>query len=111
MCRFRWKWRLKKMPNKKEIEKDVRKYAGLESLSNTAGGKDLIAYLQSGFVSAVDMLISKYKSGKTDELIPLIAAMDEKLNLLRTLTRASKNKELALTALKEEEKRIEDETS
>lgn len=95
--------------NKEEIKKDIRKYSALEALSSTAGGKDLIEYLQSGFVSAVDMLISKYKSGKTDELIPLIAIMDEKLNLLRTLNRASTNKKLAIEALKEEEKRIQDE--
>ena len=92
--------------NKDEIEKDIKKYAGLEAVSGTAGGKDLIEYLQSGFVSAIDMLISKYKSGKTDELIPLIAMMEEKLNLLRTLNRASTNKKLALEALKTEEKRL-----
>jgi len=97
--------------DKDEIKKDIKKYAGLEALSSTAGGKDLIEYLQSGFVSAVDMLISKYKSGKTDELIPLIAMMDEKLNLLRTLNRASTNKKLALGALKEEEAKIQEETS
>ncbi len=96
---------------KEEIAKDIRKYSGLESLSSTAGGKDLIAYLQSGLVSAMDMLISKYKSGKTDELIPLIAIMDEKLNLLRILNRASTNKKLAIEALKEEEAKIQEETS
>ena len=96
---------------KRDIKRDIKKYSGLEAISTNVGGKELVENIQSRLVSALESLISKYKSGKVEELIPLIAVMDEQLYILRTLTRASKNKDLAIEALKEEEKRIQEETS
>ena len=90
----------------KEIEKDIKKYNDLESVANTRGGKQLIAYLESGVGSAIAELCAKYKTRKPEELLPMIAELDEKLNLLQALTRASSQKDLALKALKEEEKRL-----
>jgi len=85
------------------IMKDLDKYADLDLLANSKGGKVLIEYLQDSFVTALEELLTKYKT--ETNLIPLIAIIDEKLNLMRALSRAETNKELVLKALKEEENR------
>ena len=91
---------------KEDISDDIKKYSAIEAVGNTEGGRHLIAYLESGFISSLEELISKYKTAGAEELFPIIAGIDEKLNLLRTLKRASKNKDLALEAFKEEEERL-----
>jgi hypothetical protein len=87
--------------NKELIKKDIEMYAGLESLKTLEGGKTLIKYLENSFVASLEELLHKYKT--ENNLIPIIAQIDEKLNLLRAITRSTKNKQLALNALKEEE--------
>ena len=88
-----------------EIEKDIRKYGQFESLASTEGGKALIVSLEKDFVASIDELTSSYKKMKLEELIPIIARLDIVLSQLRIFYRASDQKQGALTALKEEEKR------
>ena len=90
--------------NKEEIQKDVEKYSCLETISNSEAGKILVEYLENGISTAIDELLSKYKDS-SNNLIPIIAQIDEKLNLLKIITRAEANKDLAIEALKNEEKR------
>jgi len=86
--------------DKKIIEKEIEKYAEIEELSNTRGGKQLMDCLKSEIVEEIDNLISKYRE-KPEELVSIVARIDEKLYLLRKMTKASDNKQIALEALEE----------
>jgi hypothetical protein len=79
----------------KDVKEDVKKYGALEAIAKMEGGKELIKNLGSDIVSAVENLCAKYKDLSHIELIALIAKLSERLNLLRTLTRSTKNKRLA----------------
>lgn len=87
---------------KEEIKEDIGKYANLEILKNTEGGKELISYLEENFVSMIDKICSR---PKIDEVYVIIAEIDMTLKLLRMFYRAEKNKDLALQALKDEEEK------
>jgi hypothetical protein len=84
----------------KEVKADIGKYGALEAIAKMQGGKELIQNLGSDVVSAVENICNKYKEVSHIELISLIARLSERLNLLRTLTRSTKNKKLAREELK-----------
>jgi len=90
------------MPRKDEIKEDISKYAGLEALKDSEGGKELIAILEGQFVSVIEKLCSK---PKMEDICYLLSELDITLNLLRMFYRAGKNKDDALQFLKDEEKR------
>ena len=90
--------------NKDEIKKDIEKYVNLEMIGSSEAGKELIYVLEESFVSLIDKLVSKPRVG-TEDLYSIIAELDVTLNMMRMLSRAAKNKELALQALKDEESR------
>lgn len=90
------------MENKEEIQKDIDKYNSIAEVLMTNGGKILKEKLESDFTSLVDELIAKYKTGS--DLIPIVAGIDKTLDLLKTLTGSEKNRDIALEALKKEEK-------
>lgn len=92
---------------KEEIKEDIGKYAGIEGLANTDGGKELIANLEDSFMSVIDKLTSKPNN---EEIYSLIAELDITLKMLRVFNRAGKNKELALEALRNEEKREQEQS-
>lgn len=79
----------------KEIEDDISKYAKLESLANNEGGKLLIDSSEKDIINSIDTIIGKYKEASHIELIAIIARLEARLSLLRTLTNAGKNKKLA----------------
>lgn len=88
------------MEQKEEIKKDVKKYAALDGIKSTPGGKILIESLQKDIISCVDEISTKYKSATHVELIALGAKLGERITILRTLNRASKNKKYAQEQLK-----------
>jgi len=89
--------------DEKEIKEDIKKYASIDALSDYDGGKILKETLLNDISSAIDVLLSSYKSASHIELITTIARLEAKLNLYRVIDRAKKNKELAVEALKEKQ--------
>ena len=89
--------------DEKEIKEDIKKYASIDSLADSEGGKILIESLLSDISSSVDYLVSSYKECEHTKLITAIAKLEAKLDLYRVISRAKTNKELATEALKEKQ--------
>jgi len=85
----------------KEVKGDIKLYADLEAVKNSNGGKRILKGLGSDIVSAIDKLCQSYKTASHIEIIALIAGLDERLGIFRTLNRSSKNKEMAKNELEE----------
>jgi hypothetical protein len=83
------------MTQKEDIKKEVKKYAALEAVAKSEGGKILIDSLQKDVVSAIDELAHKYKDASHMELIAIISKMHSRLLILRTLNRAGANKKFS----------------
>ena len=79
----------------KLVEDDVAKYAKLESLGLSEGGKLLTDGLKSDIVNTVDELIAGYKTITHIEMIGLIAQLDAKFNIFKAIQRSPKNKKNA----------------
>lgn len=84
--------------DKKLVKNELKKYASLEAVTNSDGGKLIVKGLKQDIVSAIDQL-STYRSCPEIELRTLCAVITERLNLLRTLLHAPKNKKFALKDL------------
>lgn len=92
------------MANKEEIkeaEEEVAKYAELEGVANSQGGKKLIESLRSDVKASVEGLCGRYMELTHIEMITLTARLNERLKLLRELTTALKKKKSAKDRLKE----------
>ena len=89
----------------KDIEKEIKKYTGLERLKNNKDGQILISYLKDGLITEIDTLLMEYRNGNINTLTPIIARIDERLAILRLLTKAENNKELWLDILEENKER------
>lgn len=87
---------------KKLVKKEVDTYAAIEAVSNLQGGKILIKSLKKDIVASIDTIISRSKSATNlAELMAPAIALGERLAMLRTLKRATKNKKFALRELEE----------
>lgn len=91
----------KKNPEIVSIEKDLEKYVALENLADSAGGKVIVDNLALDIIATAEALGVRYKTASHAELLGMCADLDNKLTILRLITRAKKNKELATDALKE----------
>lgn len=91
---------MSKTPQQELIEKDVDDFAALAAVAKSDGGKILVQTLMTDVVGAVERL-TNYKGKTLDELISICADLNANLSLVRTLTRAEKNKKLAQEALQE----------
>lgn len=97
------------MSKKKAITEDIKLYSSLEAVKNSEGGQIIIESLKKDILSGIDKLTSRYETATHTELIAICAKIGERLSLLRSLARSSKNKKLALEALKLLEESGEDE--
>ena len=84
---------------KEEVEKDIDKYAKLESLALSQGGALLIKGLKSDISDSVANLIAGYKKLPHIELIAIIAKLEANYGMYQVLSRSSKNKKMAKDAL------------
>ena len=98
----------KKRPEVAEIERDIDTFLAVENLAGTAGGKVLVDNLSRDIIALAESLGARYKTASHAELLGLCADLDNKLTILRLITRAKRNRELAMDALKEELARIPD---
>ena len=85
---------------KEEVEQDIALYSSLESVASSEGGKHIIKNLKTDINGAISNIVSNYKKAPHIELIGYCAVLSERISLLKTLTRASKNKDLAIETLK-----------
>jgi hypothetical protein len=79
----------------KAIKEDLKVYASLEAVKNSEGGKILIKSLSDDITAAIMEISAKYKEATHTELIALAAKLSERITILRSITRSSKNKDLA----------------
>lgn len=85
----------------KEIADELDAASALEAVSASTGGKLLSSALVSDVVDLIDALGSKYRTLTHLEFISLCADMKTKLDLMRSLSRAKKNKDYLKEILEE----------
>ncbi len=83
----------------KEVRDDVKMYADLEAVKNSNGGKRILKGLGADIVLAIDKLCQSYQTASHIELLAIIAGLNNRLDLFRTLNRSPKNKRLAKAEL------------
>jgi len=91
----------KKNPEIAAIERDLDKFVALEILAESEGGRLVVDNLAVDIIALAEIVGSQYKTASHAELMGLCADIDNKLTILRLITRAKKNRELATEALKE----------
>jgi len=74
-----------------EQQQDLDVYNALKTVADSDGGEILIKNLLSDVVNTIGTLEKQYKTLTHIEMIAYCASLSEKLSLLRSLTRASKN--------------------
>lgn len=84
-----------------EVAAELDSAAALSTVSESKGGKILISALQSDVVDVIDTLGNKFKTLTHIELIALCAELKTKLDFMRSLSRAKKNKEYLNELLEE----------
>lgn len=84
-----------------EAIEDSERYASLESVANSEGGKLLIAAAKEDAVNAIEILSGSYRTATHAELVAHCATLAAHLALYRTLTNAHKNKTQARAAVHE----------
>lgn len=82
----------KARPDIKDMTEDLGKVSAITAIQNSEGGQILVRSLITDVVSSVDTLSLKYATLSLQEFIALCADMKSKLDLLRVITRAKKNK-------------------
>jgi len=83
------------MGDKEIIEDDISKYAKLEAVGISEGGKLLTKGLSSDIVNSVDELIIGYKTLSHIEMIVIISQIEAKFGIFKAIKRSTKNKKLA----------------
>ena len=77
------------------VIEDAERYAALDGVANSEGGKILIEGLSSDCVDAIEVIRGSYKTATHAELLALCATLDARLAVLQSLQRAATNKTLA----------------
>lgn len=85
----------------KELATDIDTYAAIAAIANQQGGKILVDTATKDIVTTVEALAAGYEKLSHAELMGKCATLRANLAMLRTLTRADKNLDLAGEALAE----------
>lgn len=76
------------------LNEQLEKYLDIDVFSSSEAGKILIKSLKSDIIFALTRVLNKYEDTPASELVPYIATLKARIDLLRTLTRAKTNKEI-----------------
>jgi hypothetical protein len=76
----------------KEIKDDLEAVSAISAIADQEGGKKLVRGLVTDIVGCVDTLCSKHKTLTMQEFISVCAEMKTKLDMVRVIKRARKNK-------------------
>jgi hypothetical protein len=97
---------------KDEVRDDVGKYASLTALTNSEGGKRLLAGLRNDILEVWNELVLNYKDAPHTKLIACIAKFEQRWMMYRALTNARINQSDAqerLDEILEEEAKVAEE--
>lgn len=83
------------------IRKDLERYGDIDAIAHSKGGGVLIDALSKDVMATLYRLTTGYKTLSHTEMIALCAGAGANLDLLHTLTRSEKNKEMAKERLQE----------
>jgi len=89
------------MNNSKEIEEDLKKVADLAVLSETEGGKQLIAVLTTDLIEGLDLMLANRDTYTLQQFVAGTCDLKTRLDVIRSIARAKTNKELLEELLKE----------
>lgn len=89
------------MNNDTYLEEDIKVVTGLEILANSNGGKALLGDLQSDIILAITKIVDNRATYSIQEFVAVACDIKTKLDVVRTLTRASNNREYLEKLLKE----------
>lgn len=84
-----------------DIAKELDSASALSSVAASAGGKLLILALQLDAIGAIDTLSERFKELTLQEFVSICAELKTKLDLMRSLSRAKKNKDYLQEILEE----------
>lgn len=93
--------RVKANPDLMALTDDLDKITAIGVVSKTEGGKILVEGLLTDIVSSVDTIANKHSTLTANEFITIGASIKTKLDLVRVMTKADKNKEELTEMLKE----------
>lgn len=85
----------------KETARQLDQAHALDALSNMEGGQVLIASFTKDAINIIDALSIKYKNLTRDEFVGYCADLKNKLDVVRALKRAKKNKKFLTEALED----------
>ena len=83
------------MENRELVKRDIDRFADIETVSETRGGKILIKSLEKDIISGINSIISLYREDSEIKLRATIAQLQANLDVLRVLKNARKNKNYA----------------
>lgn len=78
----------------KDKQAELKRYALLESVANSEGGKMLIKGFEQEVGDAIDKLRTLYKTAAQESLRAWCAVLDGRITLLRSFNRAPNNRKL-----------------
>jgi len=81
-------------PAIEEMLEELDTFTSLEILANSDGGKILTKALTKDIIATMETLAVKYPELTIQQFIAYSAKVKEKLDILRTLTRANKQKQI-----------------
>ena len=84
---------------RKIVKKDIGNFSALEALKNSEGGQILIKALKKDILSTIDSISNGYKDSNYETIVSLCAKLSERISMLKTILRSTKNKKLALEEL------------
>lgn len=82
-----------------EAKGELDNASALEAVAVSKGGVLIIQSLTTDVVTLVEMLAVKYKKATQLELVSMCADLKTKIDVLRSLTRAGKNKQFLIEQL------------
>lgn len=85
----------------KEVAEELDAASALAAVSVSEGGKLLIEALKRDAIDGIDTLTAKFKELTLSEFIAVCAELKTKLDLMRSLSRAKKNKDYLQDVLEE----------
>lgn len=84
-----------------ELKEDLSKIKDLNILGDTAGGKELVKVLVTDIITSIDDLVSNRETLSHQGFIAIACDIKTRLDVVRSITRAKKNKIFLEELLKE----------
>ena len=90
-----------KSPEQLAMEADIEMFAHIDVFGESEGGRILLQSLMKDVMSAIESIGNRYSSLTLPEFIAYGAEIKTKLDIVRSVTRAKKNKDEIMKILEE----------